>query len=67
MGRNQLRLFYAHNEHSQESKGRFPSSRGNDNITPRGGWSKKGYTGRKDIGSPVPPTKNTLEKRQAKE
>jgi hypothetical protein len=63
----QLGFVLAHNRHSQGSKGRFTPTRGKDNITPHGGWGRKGCVGRKDVGSPVLPTTNTPEKRHAKE
>jgi hypothetical protein len=62
MGEKQLGFVFSHSGHSQGSKGRLPLAHGKDNITTRIGWSSKGCTRRKDIGSHVPPTTNTPKK-----
>jgi len=62
----QLGFGLAHCRHPQGSKRIFSSIRGKGNITPHGGWIGRGCAGNKDIESPVPPTKTTLENGHAK-
>jgi hypothetical protein len=63
----QLGFISTHSRHPQGPQRRFPSTRGKSNISPCGGGNRKGRGGRKDIGSPIPPTTDTPEKGQAKE